>query len=193
MPVDQTRLLVADVAAWREWLDRHEDSSDGVWLVLAKKGVTDPTSLTYAEALDEALASGWIDGQSRKIDDATYTRRFTPRRRRSLWSARNVEHVARLTEAGRMRPRGLDEVELARADGRWDAAYAGSATMEVPDDLAAALKENEAARQTFETLNAANRYAVLHRIATALKPETRARRLERLVAMLADGETPHPQ
>lgn len=186
-------LVLADAGAWRAWLDGHEDTSDGVWLTLAKKGVTTPTSLTYAQALDEALCSGWIDGQSRTLDTVTYQRRFTPRRQRSLWSARNVAHVARLIEEGRMRPRGFSEIERARADGRWDAAYAGSATIEVPDDLVAALREVEAARRTFETLNAQNRYAVLYRVTTARTPQTRQRRLDRLIEMLARGETPHPQ
>lgn len=190
---DHDVLTVADVTAWRSWLDAHEDESDGVWLTLAKKGVTSPTSLTYAEALDEALCSGWIDGQSKSVDDATYQRRFTPRRARSMWSKRNVEHIARLVAEGRMRPRGAAEVERAKADGRWDAAYAGSSTIEIPDDLTAALAADDAARGTFGTLNAQNRYAVLHRIATARTPETRQRRLERLVAMLSRGETPHPQ
>lgn len=186
-------LTVADVAAWRRWLDEHESTSDGVWLTLTKGGATDPTSLSYAQALDEALCSGWIDGQSKSVDDVSYLRRFTPRRARSMWSARNVEHVARLIAAGRMRPRGHEEIERAKADGRWDAAYRGSATIEVPDDLAAALATDAAARATFATLNAANRYSVLHRITTARTPETRQRRLERLVAMLAAGDTPHPQ
>ncbi len=186
-------LVVADVAAWRTWLDEHEGASDGVWLTLAKKGTTSPTSLTYAQALDEALCSGWIDGQSKSVDAATYLRRFTPRRARSMWSKRNVEHVARLVDEGRMRPRGAAEVARAKDDGRWDAAYAGSATIETPDDLRAALAADDAARATFGTLNAQNRYAVLHRITTARTPETRQRRLDRLVAMLARGETPHPQ
>lgn len=186
-------LLLPDAQAWRTWLDEHEHASDGVWLTLAKKGVASPTSLTYAQALDEALCSGWIDGQAKTIDTATYQQRFTPRRPRSLWSARNVTHVSRLIEEGRMRPRGLSEVERAKADGRWDAAYAGPATMEVPDDLTAALNANEAARKMFETLNAQNRYAVLYRVTTARTPQTRQRRLDRLIQMLAQGETPHPQ
>lgn len=186
-------LVVADVAAWRSWLAAQEDESDGVWLTLAKKGTTSPTSLTYAEALDEALCSGWIDGQSKSVDAATYLRRFTPRRARSMWSKRNVDHVARLIDEGRMRTRGVAEVERAKADGRWDAAYAGSATVEMPDDLRAALAADDTARATFGTLNAQNRFAVLHRITTARAPETRQRRLERLVAMLSRGETPHPQ
>lgn len=189
----QDVLVVADVGAWRAWLDDHEHDSDGVWLTLAKKGTTTPTSLTYAQALDEALCSGWIDGQSKSVDAETYRRRFTPRRARSNWSATNVKHVARLVGEGRMRLRGASEVERAKADGRWDAAYAGSATIQVPGDLTAALADDGPARTTFETLNAQNRYSVLHRITTARTPETRRRRLDRLVAMLSRGETPHPQ
>lgn len=185
--------VLADAQAWRAWLDAYEDTSDGVWLMLAKKGVTTPTSLTYAQALEEALCSGWIDGQSKSIDIATFRQRFTPRRRRSLWSARNVARASRLIDDGRMRSRGLSEIERAKADGRWDAAYAGAATIEVPDDLAAALDAVGPARVTFETLNAQNRYAVLHRVTTALNPRTRQNRIDRLVALLARGDTPYPQ
>jgi uncharacterized protein YdeI (YjbR/CyaY-like superfamily) len=177
-------LTVADAAAWRAWLDQHEDASDGVWLVLAKKGTTVPTTLTYAEALDEALCSGWIDGQKRSGDDATFLQRFTPRRARSLWSQRNIEHVARLVADGRMRPRGHAEVERARTDGRWDRAYAGSAAAEVPDDLLVALAAAPDARARFEALTRQERYSVLHPLMTAATPETRRRRLERAVARL---------
>jgi uncharacterized protein YdeI (YjbR/CyaY-like superfamily) len=188
---DETEpLVVADAATWRAWLDAHEDSSDGVWLVLAKKGVTTPTSLNYAQALDEALCSGWIDGQAKTIDAATYRQRFTPRRKRSLWSARNVANVSRLIDGGRMRPRGFDEIERAKADGRWDAAYAGPATIEIPEDLADVLRRDETTRTTFEALSAQNRYAVLHRITTAHTPETRRRRLDRVVETLSRGESP---
>lgn len=190
---DASLLVVPNSRAWRTWLDEHEYACDGVWLMLAKKGMTSPTSLTYAQALDEALCSGWIDGQSKTIDTATYRQRFTPRRQRSLWSARNVTHVARLIEEGRMRPRGHAEVERAKTDGRWEAAYAGPSTIEVPNDLTAALANNEPARNTFLTLNAQNRYAILHRVMTARTPQTRQRRLERLIEMLANGDTPHPQ
>lgn len=186
-------LLVPDVDAWRAWLAEHVDEQAGVWLVLAKKGTTTPTSLTYAQALQEALCQGWIDGQATRIDDATYRQRFTPRRARSLWSRRNVGYVAELVAAGRMQPNGLAEVERAKADGRWDAAYAGPATIEVPDDLAAALAAEPAAAALFETLDAQNRYAVLFRVTTAVRPETRARRVARLVSMLARGETVHPR
>lgn len=184
--------VVADTAAWRAWLDAHEEERVGVWLMLAKKGTTEPTTLTYAQALDEALCSGWIDGQKRSFDAATFLQRFTPRRPRSIWSARNVEHVARLEAEGRMRARGRSEVLAAQADGRWDRAYAGSATIQVPEDLSEALGDSPAAAAAFAGLDAANRYAVLHRILTAPNETTRARRLAKLVAMLAAGDVPHP-
>jgi uncharacterized protein YdeI (YjbR/CyaY-like superfamily) len=186
-------LVVPDAAAWRAWLDAHEDSSDGTWLLLAKKGTDTPTSLSYAQALEEALCSGWIDGQVKSHDAATFRQRFTPRRRRSIWSLRNTGIVAELAEQGRMRARGAAEIEAAKADGRWDRAYAGSATIEVPDVLADALAAQPAAAAVFATLNGQNRYAVLHRIVTAPNPETRDRRLTKLVDMLARGETPYPQ
>lgn len=185
-------LVLPDAAAWRRWLDEHETSSDGIWLRLAKKGTTVPTSLTYAQALDEALCSGWIDGQKRAFDEATFVERFTPRRPRSLWSQRNIGLVAALTEQGRMRPAGRAEVDRAMADGRWERAYAGSAAMEVPDDLAAACAASPALAAAFAGLDRGNRYAVLHRLATATTPAVRADRLARLVAMLERGDVPHP-
>lgn len=185
-------LIVADVAAFRGWLRDNGSQSDGVWLVLAKKGTTEPTTLGYAEALEEALCHGWIDGQKRSRDATTFLQRFTPRRRASLWSQRNVGIVERLMADGRMQPAGLAEVERAKADGRWQAAYAGPASAEVPDDLAAALAANPPAAAVFATLNGANRYAVLFRIQTAKRPDTRARRIEQLVEMLARGDTIHP-
>jgi len=186
-------LIVPDVEAWRGWLDANEETSDGVWLVLAKKGVTDPTSVTYALALDEALCSGWIDGPKRGRDAATHLQRFTPRRRASLWSQRNVGIVERWTAEGRMRPRGQAEIDRARADGRWDRAYAGAATAEVPADLLAAFAADPALAATFASANKTNRYAVIHRLITAPNDATRARRLERLVGMLARGDYPYPQ
>lgn len=186
-------LTVPDRAAWRAWLDAHEESSDGVWLVLAKKGTTDPTSLTYAEALDEALCSGWIDGQTASIDERVFRRRFTPRRRASLWSERNIGLVATLTAEGRMRPAGLREVERAQADGRWERAYAGQASAAEPEDLLAALAASPAAAATFGTLSKVNRYAVIHRVSTAPNATVRANRLAKLVAMLERGEAPHPR
>jgi uncharacterized protein YdeI (YjbR/CyaY-like superfamily) len=164
-----------------------------VWLVLAKKGTTDPTSLTYAQALDEALCEGWIDGQKRSRDAATFMQRFTPRRRGSSWSKRNVGIADQLIADGRMRPAGLSEIERAKADGRWAAAYSGQAKATAPDDLAAALAANAEASAMFAALNGANRFAVVYRVETAKRPETRARRVEQLVAMLARGETIHPQ
>ena len=184
---------VPDVAAWRAWLDANESTSDGVWLVLAKKGTTEPTTLTYAQALEEALCSGWIDGQKGRIDDATFRQRFTPRRRASMWSQRNIGIVEGLIESGRMRERGRAEIERAQADGRWDRAYPGAATAEVPADLEAALAASTSAAQAFEGLNGANRFAVLHRILTAPSDAVRARRLARVIEMLESGEAPHPQ
>ena len=191
--VDLPTLLVADAAAFRDWLDANREGSDGVWVVLAKKNTTDPTSLTYAQALEEALCQGWIDGQKRSRDTGTFSQRFTPRRRASQWSKRNVGIAERLIADGRMLPSGLSEIAVARADGRWAAAYSGQAAATVPDDLATALAANPAAAEMFRSLNGANRYAVLYRIENAKRADTRARRIDEFVAMLARGETIHPQ
>jgi uncharacterized protein YdeI (YjbR/CyaY-like superfamily) len=190
---DQPELTVADAAAWRSWLAANHADPTGVWLVLAKKGTAASTSLTYDQALDEALCHGWIDGQSRRRDETTWRQRFTPRRARSPWSARNTDIVARLVEEGRMCPPGLAEVERAKADGRWDAAYAGSAATEVPADLAGALAANPRAKAMFDILTSTNRYAILHRLRAVKRAETRARRLDDFVAMLGRGETVYPQ
>jgi uncharacterized protein YdeI (YjbR/CyaY-like superfamily) len=190
---DPAELTVVDDGAWRAWLGEHHGETAGVWLVLAKKGTVEPTSLSYDQALDEALCHGWIDGQSRRRDEATYLQRFTPRRMRSPWSARNVGLVARLVADGRMRPAGLAEVERARSDGRWDAAYAGQASTPVPADLASALAAEPHAQAMFDILTSQNRYAILHRLDSAKRAETRARRLEKFVAMLALGQTIYPQ
>ena len=163
-------VLVRDAAAWEQWLDGHHEGSPGAWLVLAKKGVTRPTSLTYDQALAEAACYGWIDGQLSRRDETTYRQRFTPRRPRSAWSANNVALAERLISEGRMRPAGLAAVDRAKADGRWEAAYAGSAAMEVPPDLAEALAADPAALAAFERLNRLNRYAVLYRVSTATSP-----------------------
>lgn len=186
-------LVVRDAAAWRTWLARHHADPAGVWLVLAKKGTEKPTSLTYDQALEEALCHGWIDGQAGRRDEATYRQRFTPRRRRSAWSKRNTGIAERLIAEDRMRPAGHAEVERAKADGRWEAAYAGPASMEVPDDLVEALATEPKAKAMFDGLNSQNRYAILYRIATAKRAETRARKIEQFVAMLSRGETVHPQ
>jgi uncharacterized protein YdeI (YjbR/CyaY-like superfamily) len=186
-------LVVRDAAAWQRWLRTHHTDPAGVWLVLAKKKTADPTSLTYPQALDEALCHGWIDGQAKPRDEATYQQRFTPRRTRSQWSKRNVGIIDRLRAEGRMHPAGEAEVERAKADGRWDAAYSGSASIEMPIDLAAALRAEPAAQAMFEVLTSQNRYAILYRTASAKQPETRARRIEQFVSMLARGETIYPQ
>ena len=186
-------LIVADAAAWRAWLGEHHESPAGVWLVLAKKGTTQPTSLSYDQALEEALCHGWIDGQSQRRDETTYRQRFTHRRARSLWSARNVGIVTRLATEGRMHPAGVAEIERAKNDGRWDAAYAGPASIEMPADLAAALTAEPKAQAMFAILTSQNRYAVLYRIDSAKRPDTRARRIQQFVAMLARGETVYSQ
>ena len=185
-------LTVTDGAAWRAWLHEHHGDVRGVWLTLAKTGAAAPTSLTYDEALEEALCQGWIDGQIRGGDEYSYRQRFTPRTPRSGWSKRNVAIAERLIADGRMQASGLAAVDRAKADGRWDAAYAGSASIEVPADLAAALASDTAARTMFQNLSSRNRYAVLYRIETAKRAETRTRRIEQFVAMLARGETIYP-
>ncbi|MFB9238280.1 YdeI family protein [Plantactinospora siamensis] len=190
---DLAELVVPDVAGWRAWLAGHHGDSPGVWLVLARKGTVEPTSLSYDEALPEALCQGWIDGQVQRRDAGTFRQRWTPRRPRSRWSARNVALATGLIEAGRMCPAGLAEIERAKADGRWDAAYAGPATARVPDDLTAALAGQPRAAAMFEILTAQNRYAILHRVEAVKRPETRARRIADFVAMLARGETVYPQ
>jgi uncharacterized protein YdeI (YjbR/CyaY-like superfamily) len=186
-------LLVRDVGAWRAWLADSGGDSSGVWLVLAKGGARKPTSLTYDEALDEALCFGWIDGTLRKRDDVTYVRRFTPRRSGSSWSKRNVEIVARLRSEERMTEAGEAAIRRAELDGTFAAAYSGSATIEVPDDLAHALSAEPRARAAFDCLSSQNRYAVLRRIEIATSPADRKRRISTFVDMLANGRTPHPQ
>jgi uncharacterized protein YdeI (YjbR/CyaY-like superfamily) len=188
-----TELVVRDQAAWRRWLGMHHAEPDGVWLVLAKKGTTKPTRLSYDQALDEALCHGWIDGQVRRRDEATYRQRFTPRRRRSGWSKRNTERAERLLAEGRMHPAGVAELERAKEDGRWDAAYGGSAEIEVPPELVAALAGEPKAKAMFDALSRQNRYAILYRLATAKRADTRARRVKQFVGMLARGETIYPQ
>ena len=193
VPDELPELIVADAAAWHAWLAANHDDRAGVWLVLAKKGSERPTALTYTQALDEALCHGWIDGQVRRRDERTFRQRFTPRRARSRWSARNVAHVQRLRSEGRLHPAGERAVAAAKADGRWQDAYAGPRTIEIPDDLAAALAAQPRAREMFALLTSQNRYAVLLRIDNAKRSDTRARRIEQFVAMLGRGETVYPQ
>ncbi|HEX3824829.1 MAG TPA: YdeI/OmpD-associated family protein [Mycobacteriales bacterium] len=190
--VDLSELTVQSPAEWRDWLEQHHADHPGVWLVLHKKGGS-VTSLIYADALDEALCFGWIDGQIRRRDNGSYCQRFTPRRSASSWSARNVEHVARLTIAGLMGPAGVAAVNAAKADGRWQAAYQGQANAQTPTDLSEALAINSAAAATFDNLDSANRYAIIYRLNAAKLPQTRARKLTQYVEMLSRGETIHPQ
>ncbi|MGV8979138.1 MAG: YdeI/OmpD-associated family protein [Cellulomonas sp.] len=192
MATELDELLVPDAETWRAWLLEHHATSPGVWLVLHKKGGA-TTTLTYELALQEALCFGWIDGQARSRDAGSALRRMTPRRPRSVWSARNVEHVARLEQAGLMHDAGRAQVRAAQADGRWDRAYSGAADAVVPPDLAAALSADPTAQVWFDALTSANRYAVLYRVQAAIRPETRARRISELVGGLARGETPYPQ
>ena len=188
MPSDDLPILpFATAADWEAWLAEHHERPDGIWMQLAKKASGIPT-VSYEEAVEVALCYGWIDGQTRSLDADYHLIRFTPRRKRSPWSQSNVDRVARLTAAGRMRPAGIAEVERAKADGRWDRAYAGSATATVPDDLQAALDADPAAKAFWETVSASNRYAVIYRVNDAVRPETRARRIEKYVGMLARGE-----
>jgi uncharacterized protein YdeI (YjbR/CyaY-like superfamily) len=180
----------ADQAAFEAWLEAEHATSPGIHVLIAKKGAPEPT-LTQAEMVESLLCFGWIDGQVRRYDEHHFLTRVTPRRPRSVWSQKNVEWVGRLVEAGRMRPAGLAAVEAARADGRWDRAYAGPATITVPDDLAAALAAEPAAQREFAALDGPNRYAVLWRVHTAATPATRARRITALVRMLAEGRRFH--
>jgi uncharacterized protein YdeI (YjbR/CyaY-like superfamily) len=176
---------------WDAWLSEHHASSAGLWLKIPKKG-SDAPGVSYQEALRVALCHGWIDGQKGRLDDDHWLQRFTPRRAGSKWSRINRDQAAALIEAGQMRPAGLREVELARADGRWAAAYESQSTAAVPEDLARALAGNDAAAAFFDRLDRANRYAILYRIADAKRPETRARRIATFVAMLSEGKKIHP-
>lgn len=192
MAAELPELLVPDAAAWRAWLAENHATSPGVWLVLHRKGGR-VTSLTYDEAVDEALCFGWIDGQGARRDEGSSRQRMTPRRARSVWSVRNVERVERLEREGRMTPAGRAAVEAAQADGRWERAYHGPAGSEVPEDLAAALAADPVAEAAFGRLTSANRYAILYRLHHAKRPETRERKIGEFVAMLRRGETIHPQ
>jgi uncharacterized protein YdeI (YjbR/CyaY-like superfamily) len=180
----------ADQAAFEAWLEAEHERSPGIYVLLAKKGAPEPT-LKQSEMVESLLCFGWIDGRGNRVDDHHFTVRVTPRRPKSMWSKKNVEWVATLIEAGRMRPAGLAAVEAAQADGRWDRAYAGAASMTVPDDLAAALAAEPAAQREFEALDGGNRYAVLWRVHTATTPATRAKRIATLVQMLAEGRRLH--
>jgi uncharacterized protein YdeI (YjbR/CyaY-like superfamily) len=191
--MDREELVFADVRRWHAWLEQHHSSSAGIWLVLAKKGTLKPTSLTYTQALEEALCFGWIDGQAHSRDGATFRQGFTPRRKRSPWSKRNTGIAERLVLEGRMHESGVVAMDRAKADGRWEAAYAGPASIDVPPELAAALAGSRKANAKFAMLNSQNRYAILYRIATAKRAETRIKRITQFVDMLERGETIYPQ
>jgi uncharacterized protein YdeI (YjbR/CyaY-like superfamily) len=192
MPPDPLPVMTFEsIDAWDAWLAAHHAGSPGLWLKIAKKGAAG-TTISYSDALDVALCHGWIDGQKGRHDDDYWLQRFTPRKPGSNWSKINTERAAALIASGRMRPAGLREVERAQADGRWEQAYESQSRVTVPDDLARALAANERARAFFATLDSANRYAILYRIRTAKRPETRAKRIETFVAMLSEHKKIHP-
>lgn len=189
-PDNKPILEFPDKAAWTDWLIANHAQSMGIWIRFAKKN-SGLTSVTYDEAVDASLCFGWIDGQVRSEGERTYIQKYTPRGKRSIWSKRNVAKVATLIENDEMRPAGLSEVERAKADGRWQAAYDGPRTAETPEDLTAALAANETAKAFYETLSSKNRYALIFRLQTVKRPETRARRIEEFVEMLEKRETFH--
>lgn len=197
--VKSTRNPAADLPAlsfarrrdWAVWLDKNHAASSGVWLKLAKKS-SGIQSVTYDEALEEALCHGWIDGQRKSHDETSFLQKFTPRGPKSIWSKINTEKAQRLIESGRMKPAGLKAIESAKQDGRWDAAYAPQSKAAVPDDLQIELDRNANAKAFFATLDSRNRYAILHRIHTAKKAETRAKRIEQFVRMLEKKEKIYP-
>lgn len=184
-------MMFARQQDWEQWLAQHHADSLGVWIQIAKKAAG-IESVNYAEALDVALCYGWIDGQSKKYDESSWIQKFTPRGRRSIWSKVNREKVAALIASGKMQPAGLAEIERAKQDGRWEAAYDSPSRATVPEDLQAALDKHPQAGAFFATLNSQNRYAILFRVQTAKKPETRARRIQQFIEMLEKGETIYP-
>jgi uncharacterized protein YdeI (YjbR/CyaY-like superfamily) len=190
LPTDLPVLAFADQAALEGWLEANHLTAPGLYVKLAKKG-SGVASVTQQDMVEALLCFGWIDGRANRLDDEFFLQRITPRRAKSVWSKKNVDWVERLTAAGRMRPAGLAAVEAAKADGRWERAYAGSSTITVPDDLAAALDAEPAARAAFDALDGANRYAVLWRVHTAATPQTRSKRIAALVRMLAEGRVLH--
>ncbi len=178
-------------SAWETWLAEHYADTGGIWLKIAKKESRLP-SVTYAEALDSALCYGWIDGQKAAFNEQYWLQKFTPRRPKSIWSKINCDKVDALIAEGRMQPAGMRQVELAKADGRWDLAYASQSKITVPEDFQSELDKNQEAQEFFKTLNSVNRYAVLHRIQIAKKPETRAALIEKYIWMLAKHEKLYP-
>ncbi|KAM7193079.1 Bacteriocin-protection, YdeI or OmpD-Associated domain containing protein [Naviculisporaceae sp. PSN 640] len=187
-PVALDTQLFQDDTAWETWLEANHTVSSGLWLKISKKASGIP-SVTYAEALDTALCYGWIDGQKKTHDEQHFLQKFTPRRKNSTWSKRNVGKIAKLIEAGRMKPAGQREVDAAKADGRWERAYSSPSNIQVPADLEAALNRNKKAKTFFEALKKSKRYMILLRIEMVKRPETRKRKIDEFVAMLADNKT----
>lgn len=192
MAIELEELLVKDAADWRRWLEQHHASSPGVWLVLHKKG-GNTTELDYEAALQEALCFGWIDGQGKRRDDDSSLQRMTRRGPKSVWSARNVDRIEKLEAAGRMTAAGRAAVDAAKADGRWETAYSGQSSAEVPADLAAAIAAEPRAQAMFDVLTSVNRYALIYRTNAVKQAATRQRKIAGFVEMLARGETPYPQ
>jgi len=190
-PSDFPVIAFESPQAWRRWLAPHHADSNGIWMRIFKKGSGVP-SINYAQALDEALCYGWIDGQKRIFDEESWVQKFTPRRARSGWSKRNTEHAERLINAGEMKAAGLAEVEAAKRDGRWDRAYSSPGAATLPEDFLRELNKNGKAKAFFETLNKRNTYPITYRLQTAKKAETRERRLREILAMLERGEKFHP-
>ena len=175
---------------WQNWLEQNHHNQDGIWIKFYKKG-SGVATVNYAEALDVALCYGWIDAQLKSIDELSYKQHFTPRRKRSLWSKRNVEHVARLTTEGKMKPAGIKQVEAAKSDGRWQKAYDSPTNMALPEDFLEELKKNQIAYDFYESLNKANKYAICYRLQTAIKTETKEKRKLEILEMLGKGEKYH--
>lgn len=190
-PVELPVLLFADRKEWTHWLKKNHGKSPGIWMRIAKKGAG-LTSVSYHEAIESALCYGWIDGQRKACDESSYLQKFTPRGARSIWSKINREKIESLIERGEMQPAGLAAVESARNDGRWDAAYDSPKNAAVPEDFQAELEKNARARAFFDTLNSANRYAILFRLQTARTVETRARRIRQFIEMLKNHQKLHP-
>jgi uncharacterized protein YdeI (YjbR/CyaY-like superfamily) len=190
LPTDFSIEFFASSADWEEWLKEHHADISGVWIKFAKKG-SGIASLNYAQALDGALCYGWIDGQSKSIDDVYYLQKFTSRRPKSIWSKRNVGKVAELIKAGKMQPAGQAAIDVAKADGRWDQAYDSPSNSTMPSDFQEELDRHPKAKAFYETLNKTNTYAFLWRIQTAKKAETRAKRIALSIQMLEDGKTFH--
>ena len=188
--VDLPVISFQSAKVWRSWLSKNAPASTGVWIKIFKKESKEK-SITYVEALDEALCYGWIDGQKKSLDKQAWLQKFCPRGSKSIWSKVNITHIERLTKAGKMKPQGLKAVAAAKADGRWEKAYDSPRNMTVPDDFIKELSKNKKSLEFFKTLNRANLYAIVFRLQTAKKPETRQKRMLAILEMLSKGEKFH--